>query len=220
MLPAPDLGAVVIKEVLARAQVDGADVDQVIMGTVITAGMGQIPARQAALKAGLPTSVPALSVNKVCASSLKAVNLAALLVRNGDAEVVVAGGMENMSQAPYLLDKARFGYRLGDAVLVDSMVRDGLIDPANGCHMAVEGSNVAKEFEVSRERQDGDAYGKQQRYAAAVKAGYMKDELVPVAVANAKGTTTVAADEQPRPETTIEGLARLKPVFFQDGTVP
>ena len=218
-LSAPDLGAVVIKEVLARAQVEGADVDQVIMGTVITAGMGQIPARQAAIKAGLPTSVPALSVNKVCASSLKAVNLAALLIRNGDAEVVVAGGMENMSQAPYLLDKARFGYRLGDAVLVDSMVRDGLIDPANGCHMAVEGSNVAKEFEVSRERQDEYAYGSQQRYAAALKAGHFQDELVPVAVPNPKGTATVSADEQPRPETTIEGLARLKPVFQADGTI-
>ena len=218
-LPAPDLGAVVIKQVLERAQVDGADVDQVIMGTVITAGMGQIPARQAAIKAGLPTSVPALSVNKVCASSLKAVNLAALLIRNGDAEVVVAGGMENMSQAPYLLDKARFGYRLGDAVLVDSMVRDGLIDPANGCHMAVEGSNVAKEFEVSRERQDEYAFGSQQRYAAALKAGHFNDELVSVAVPSPKGRVTISADEQPRPDTTIEGLARLKPVFQADGTI-
>ena len=218
-LAAPELGAVAIKEVLDRAQVAGGDVSQVIMGTVITAGMGQIPARQAAIKAGVPTTVPALSVNKVCASSLKAVNLAALLIRNGDAGVVVAGGMENMSQAPYLLDKARFGYRLGDAVLVDSMVRDGLIDPANGCHMAVEGSNVAREFEVSRERQDEYAYGSQQRYAAALKAGYFKDELVPVAVPNPKGTATVSADEQPRPDTTIEGLARLKPVFQPDGTI-
>ncbi|TMD20619.1 MAG: acetyl-CoA C-acyltransferase, partial [Chloroflexi bacterium] len=126
-LTAPDLGASVIKEVLSRAHVAGADIDQVIMGTVITAGIGQIPARQAAIKAGVPTSVPALTVNKVCASSLKAVNLAALLIRSGDARAVVAGGMESMSQAPYLLDKARFGYRLGDGALVDSMVRDGLI---------------------------------------------------------------------------------------------
>jgi acetyl-CoA C-acetyltransferase len=218
-LSAPELGAVVIKEVLERSRVDGGDVDQVIMGTVITAGMGQIPARQAAITAGLPTRVPALTVNKVCASSLKAVNLGALLIRNGDATVVVAGGMESMSQAPYLLDKARFGYRLGDATLVDSMVRDGLTDPANGCHMAVEGSNVAKEFEVSRERQDEYAFHSQQRYAAALKANHFQDELVPVAVAGAKGTTTVAADEQPRPETTIEGLARLKPVFTPDGTI-
>jgi acetyl-CoA C-acetyltransferase len=181
--------------------------------------MGQIPARQAAIKAGLPTTVPALSVNKVCASSLKAVNLAALLSLYGDAQVVVAGGMESMSQAPYLLEKARFGYRLGDGALVDSMVRDGLTDPANGCHMAVEGSNVAKEFEVSRERQDEYAYGSQQRYAEALKAGHFNDELISIAVANPKSVTTVTADEQPRPDTTIEALARLKPLFDADGTV-
>src|SRR2546423_5230104 len=127
--------------------------------------------------------------------------------------------MESMSQAPYLLDKARFGYRLGDGALVDSMVCDGLIDPANGCHMAVEGSNVAKEFEVPRERQDEYAYGSQQRYAAALKAGSFREDLIPVAVTNAKGTTTVSADEQPRPDTTIEGLARLKPVFTEDGSI-
>src|SRR5437764_4037998 len=218
-LRAPELGAVVIREVLDRAHVDGTEVDHVIMRTVITAGMGQMPARQAALKAGLPTSVPALTVNKVCASSLKAVNLAALLIRNGDAQVVVAGGMESMSQAPYLVEKARFGYRLGDGALVDSMVRDGLTDPANGCHMAVEGSNVAKEFEVSRERQDEYAYNSQQRYAAALKAGSFTEELVSIAVPGPKGTTTVAADEQPRPDTTLEGLARLKPVFSEDGTI-
>src|SRR2546426_3144295 len=212
-LAAPDLGASVIKEVLSRAHVEGGDIDQVIMGTVITAGIGQIPARQAAIKAGVPTSVPALTINKVCASSLKAVNLASLLIRNGDARAVVAGGMESMSQAPYLLEKARFGYRLGDGALVDSMVRDGLIDPANGCHMAVEGSNVAKEFEGARERQGEDAYASQQRYAAALKAGSFKGGLIPIAVADPKGTTTVVADEQPRPDTTIEGLARLKPVF-------
>ncbi len=218
-LTAPDLGAVVIKEVLERATVEGQDVDQVIMGTVITAGMGQIPARQAALKAGVPSSVPALTVNKVCASSLKAVNLGALLIRNGDAQVVVAGGMESMSRAPYLLDKARFGYRLGDATLVDSMVHDGLTDPANGCHMAVEGSLVAKEFEVSRERQDEYAYTSQRRYAEGLKAGHFNDELVPVSVPNGKAPAVVSADEQPRPDTTIEGLARLKPVFTQDGTI-
>lgn len=218
-LPAPELGAVVIREVLQRAGVSGGEVDQVIMGTVVSAGMGQIPARQAAIKAGLPTSVPALSVNKVCASSLKAVNLAALLIRNGDAEIVVAGGMESMSRAPYLLERARFGYRLGDATLVDSMVRDGLIDPANGCHMAVEGSNVAKEFEVSRERQDQYAYNSQRRYAEALKAGRFKDELVPVTVPNGKTGTVIDGDEQPRPDTTMEGLARLKPVFQEDSTI-
>jgi acetyl-CoA C-acetyltransferase len=218
-LSAPELGAVVIKEVLDRTQVAGADVDQVIMGTVITAGMGQIPARQAAIKAGLPTKVPALTVNKVCASSLKAVNLGALLIRNDDARIVVAGGMESMSRAPYLLEKARFGYRLGDASLIDSLVHDGLTDPANGCHMAVEGSMVAQEFEVSRERQDEYAYHSQQRYARALKAGRFKDELVPVAVPAVKGTTIVDADEQPRPDTTIEGLQKLKPVFSADGSI-
>jgi acetyl-CoA C-acetyltransferase len=218
-LPAPELGASVIKEVLQRANVEGAGVDQVIMGTVITAGMGQIPARQAALSAGIPSKVPALTVNKVCASSLKAVNLGALLIRSGDANVVIAGGMESMSRAPYLLEKARFGYRLGDATLVDSMVRDGLIDPANGCHMAVEGSNVAREFEVSRERQDEYALLSQQRYARALQAGRLKDELFPVLVPNGKGSSVVAADEQPRPDTTLEGLARLKPVFQEDGSI-
>lgn len=216
---APELGAVVIKELLDRARVDGGDVDQVIMGTVITAGMGQIPGRQAAIKAGIPTTVPALTVNKVCASSLKAVNLGALLIRSGDAKVVVAGGMESMSRAPYLLEKARFGYRLGDATLVDSMVHDGLTDPANGCHMAVEGSMVAKEYEVSRERQDEYAFHSQQRYAQALNAGHFKDELVSVTVPNGKAATIVAADEQPRPDTTIEGLAKLKPVFSADGTI-
>src|ERR671936_731137 len=157
-LSAPELGARVIREVMDRSRVDGGDVDQVIMGTVITAGMGQIPARQAAIKAGVPTSVPALTVNKVCASSLKAVNLAALLIRAGEARIVVAGGMESMSRAPYLLERARFGYRMGDGQLVDAMVRDGLVDPANGCHMAGGRSQVAQEFEVSRERQDEYAY--------------------------------------------------------------
>ncbi|MDQ6711008.1 MAG: acetyl-CoA C-acetyltransferase [Candidatus Dormibacteraeota bacterium] len=218
-LKAPDLGAAVIREVLDRAHVPGGEVDQVIMGTVLTAGMGQIPARQAAITAGLPTTVSALTVNKVCASSLKAVNLGALLIRNGDASVVVAGGMESMSQAPYLLEKARFGYRLGDSALVDSMVHDGLVDPANGSHMAVEGSNVAREFEVSRERQDAYAYQSQRRYAAALAAGHLRDELVPVMVPGLKGETTVAADEQPRPDTTLEGLARLKPLFQPEGTV-
>ena len=218
-LAAPDLGALVIREVLERTGVPGGDVDQVIMGTVITAGMGQIPARQAALKAGLPTSVPALSVNKVCASSLKAVNLGALLIRSGEAAVVVAGGMESMSQAPYLVPQGRFGYRLGDGRLVDSMVQDGLVDPANGCHMAIEGSNVAREFEVSRERQDEYAFRSQQRYAQALQAGRFREELVPVAVPSKKGSVLVSVDEQPRPQTTLEGLARLAPVYLEDGTI-
>src|SRR5436309_14322576 len=142
-----------------------------------------------------------------------------MLLDSCDVQVVLAGGMESMSKATYLVEKARFGYLLCDGALFDSMVRDGLTDPANGCHMAVEGSNVAGEFEVSRERQDEYAYGSQQRYAAALKAGRFADELVAVPVINAKGTAVVSADEQPRPETTVEGLARLKPLFQPDGTV-
>jgi len=219
-LTAPELGGIVIREVLDRTGLDGADVDQVIMGTVLTAGMGQIPARQAALKAGLPSSVPALTVNKVCASSLKAVNLGGLLIRAGEAKVVVAGGMESMSRVPYLLDRARFGYRLGDATVIDSMVHDGLTDPANGCHMIVEASNVAREFEVSRQRQDEYALKSQQRYAAAVQAGKFREEVIAVTVPQAKGASlTVTADEQPRPDTTLEALARLKPALQADGTV-
>src|ERR1700726_3050027 len=205
-VPAVKLGEICIREALQRADLKPNQVDEVIMGNVLQAGLGQNPARQAAVNAGLPVEVPALTINKVCGSGLKAVILAAQAIRTGDANLVVAGGMESMSQAPYLLEKARFGYRLGDGAVVDSMVRDGLIDPANGCHMAVEGSNVAKEFEVSRERQDEYAFGSQQRYATALKAGYFKEELIPIAVANAKGTTMVAADEHPRPDTTIEGL--------------
>jgi len=169
---------------------------------------------------GLPTSVPALTVNKVCASSLKAVNLGALLIRAGEASIVVAGGMESMSRAPYLLDQARFGYRVGDAAIIDSMVHDGLTDPANGCHMIVEASNVAREFEVSRRRQDEYALKSQQRYAAALHAGRFRDEVIPVTVPQARGASlTVAVDEQPRPDTTLEGLARLKPALLADGTV-
>ncbi len=219
-LPAVDLGATVIQETLRRARVPVDQVDQVIMGTVITAGMGQVPARQAAIKAGLPTSVSALTVNKVCASSLKAVNLAAHLIRLGEAELVVAGGMESMSQAPYLLPRARFGYRMGDAAVVDSMIQDGLCCPIAHVHMAVHGSNVAREFEVSREAQDTYALQSQQRYAAALAAGRLQEELVAVTVPQAKGPDLVVdRDEQPRPETTLEGLARLQPAFQPEGTI-
>jgi acetyl-CoA C-acetyltransferase len=158
-------------------------------------------------------------VNKVCASSLKAVNLAGLMIRSGEASLVVAGGMESMSQAPYLIERARFGYRLGDGKLIDSLVHDGLTDPANGCHMAVEASNVAKEFEVSRERQDEYACLSQRRYADALAAGRLSEEMISVTVPGAKGAVTVSADEQPRPETTLESLSRLKPIFQEDGSI-
>src|SRR5437763_4087277 len=218
-VPAVKLGEICIRAALERADLKPHQVQEVIMGNVLQAGLGQNPARQAAINAGLPIEIPAMTINKVCGSGLKAVILAAQAIKLGDAEIVVAGGMESMSQAPYLLEKARFGFRMGDGALVDSMVRDGLTDPANGCHMAVEGSNVAGEFEVSRERQDEYAYGSQQRYAATLTAGRFAEELVAVPVINAKGTAVVSADEQPRPETTVEGLARLKPLFQPDGTV-
>src|ERR1700730_18022877 len=171
-VPAVKLGEMCIRAALERADLKPNQVDEVIMGNVLQAGLGQNPARQAAVNAELPVEVPAMTINKVCGSGLKAVMLAAQAIRLGDAEIVVAGGMESMSQAPYLLEKARFGYRMGDGQLVDSMIRDGLWDAFNNCHMAVEGSNVAKEFEVSRERQDEYAYGSQQRYATALKAGF------------------------------------------------
>jgi acetyl-CoA C-acetyltransferase len=211
-LPAVDLGAHVIRELLARTGIPGEAVDQVIMGTVITAGMGQIPARQAALKAGLPVSVSALTVNKVCASSLKAVNLGATLIRAGEADVVVAGGMESMSQAPYLLPGARFGLRMGNATAIDSMQWDGLRCPVGETLMADYGSEVAAEYEVSREDQDRWALRSQRRYAEALAAGRLADELVAVQIPQRRGDpVVVSGDEQPRPGTTAEVLAALQP---------
>lgn len=212
-VPAVDLGAAAIKAALERASVSPDAVDHVIMGTVITAGQGQIPARQAAIKAGLPVEVPALTINKVCASGLKAVNLAAQMIKAGDAEVVVAGGMENMSQAPYLLDKARFGYRMGDGVLADSMMRDGLTCPVGCVPMHEYGSDVAQEFEINREDQDRWAVRSQQRYAEALEAGKFADEIVAVEVPQRRGASLlVEQDEQPRPDTTLEGLSLLRPL--------
>jgi acetyl-CoA C-acetyltransferase len=218
-VPAVDLGATVIRAALERSGVPADQVDHVIMGTVITAGQGQIPARQAAIKAGLPIEVPALTVNKVCASGLKAVNLAAQMIKAGDAEVVVAGGMESMSRAPYLLMEARFGYRMGDTVLYDAMMRDGLMCPIGGVAMHEYGSDVAVEFEISREDQDRWALRSQQHYQAALEAGYIAEEIVPVTVSQPKGPpVTVQVDEQPRPDTTLEKLARLHPLK-ENGTI-
>jgi acetyl-CoA C-acetyltransferase len=212
-MSAVDLGACAIQAALERAQVPPHRVDEVIMGTVITAGQGQIPARQAALKAGLPKEVSALTINKVCASSLKAVNLAAQAIRAGDAEITVAGGMESMSGAPYLATGARFGYRMGNAELVDAMMRDGLDCPVGCVPMHEYGSDVAAEFEISREDQDCWALTSQRRYGAALAEGKFREELVPVAVPQRKGPPrTVDTDEQPRPDTTLEALEKLKPL--------
>ena len=220
-LTAVELGARVIAEVVQRAGIAGERVDQVIMGTVITAGMGQIPARQAALLAGLPTSVSALTVNKVCASSLKAVNLGAILIRAGEADVVVAGGMESMSQAPYLVPGARFGLRMNNAEMVDSMQHDGLRCPVGKTLMADYGSEVAAEYEVSREDQDLWAARSQQRYSEALDAGRLAREVIPVEIPQRRGEPLqLDRDEQPRPGTTLEALAALRPVHEGGSITP
>jgi acetyl-CoA C-acetyltransferase len=210
-----DLGARVIREVLDRTETEAGAVDQLIMGTVLPAGQGQVPARQAGLRAGLPSTVSAFTVNKVCASALKAVNLGALLIRSGEADVVVAGGMESMSRAPYLLEDQRFGSRFGDRVAVDSMMRDGLCCPVDGVLMGVHGSEVAAELGVSREQQDAWAYRSQTRYAAALAAGKFGEEIISVAV----NGHAVSADEQPRADTTLEKLASLQPAFGEASTI-
>jgi acetyl-CoA C-acetyltransferase len=214
-LTATDLGARVIAEVLERTGTAGDEVDQLIMGTVLGAGQGQVPSRQAGLKAGLPATVSSFTVNKVCASALKAVNLGALLINSGEADVVVAGGMESMSRAPYLLEDQRFGARLGDRPAVDSVFRDGLCCPADGVLMGVHGSDVAAELGVSRVQQDEWALRSQQRYAAALAAGRFAEEIVPVTVRE----NAVERDEQPRPDSSLEKLASLPGAFGPGSTV-
>jgi len=214
------LGAHVIRVALERAGVAPDEVDQCVMGTVITAGQGQIPARQAALLAGIPSRVSSLTVNKVCASSLKAVNLACLLIRAGEAEVVVAGGMESMSQAPMLLPGMRRGVPMGHTTIYDSMLWDGLTCPIDDVPMGEHGTAVAAELGVSREEQDGYALLSQQRYESARARGLIAEELAPIEVPGKAGPVLVDRDEQPRPDTSAEKLARLKPVFGgPEGTV-
>ena len=219
-VPATELGAIVIKEAIKRAGIKGEQVEEVVMGTVIQAGLGQNPARQATLKAGLPNEVPAMTINKVCGSGLRCVALAAQMIKAGDADIVVAGGMENMSAAPYVLDKARWGQRMGDGKLVDAMIKDGLWDAFNNYHMGVTAENIAKEWNLSREEQDAFAAASQQKAEAAIKAGKFKDEIVPVVIPQRKGEPKVFdTDEFPRFGTTTETLAKLRPAFIKDGTV-
>jgi len=218
-VPAPRLGATAIRAALERAGVAPEQVEEVIMGNVLQAGLGMNPARQAAIAAGLPDTVPATTVNKVCGSGLKAVTLAAQAILVGDADVVVAGGQENMSAAPYLLEKARFGYRMGHGELYDSMILDGLWCALSDCHMGVTAENVSERFGVSREEQDRFAAESQRRAAAAAETGLFADEIVPVEVQTRKGPTLVDRDEHPRPDTTIEKLAGLRPAFKSDGGV-
>jgi acetyl-CoA C-acetyltransferase len=217
---APQLGSIVVRAAVERANLDPAQIDEVIMGCVLQAGLGQNPARQAALGAGIPDKVAALTVNKVCGSGLKAVMLAAQSVALGDNEIIVAGGMESMSNAPYLLTKARDGYRMGDGEIIDSMVRDGLWCAFDNWHMGETGEVVTEKYDISRERQDEYALGSHRKAVAAIKSGRFKDEVTPVEIPQRKGAPLVFdADEGPREDSSIEGLAKLKPAFRPNGAV-
>ncbi|CAI1850792.1 Acetyl-CoA acetyltransferase [Serratia quinivorans] len=219
-LSAVDLGTVVVKALLARSGVAAELVDEVILGQVLTAGCGQNPARQTALNAGLPHSVPALTINKVCGSGLKAIHLAVQAIRCGDAEVIIAGGQESMSQSPYLMNGARAGLRLGHGQLTDSVIQDGLWDAFNDYHMGITAENLAEKYAISRSEQDEFALLSQQKTQAAQQAGRFVPEITPVEVAKPKGEVLrVASDEQPRGDATLESLARLRPAFRKDGTV-
>ena len=218
-VPAEQLGAIVIKEALSRAGVAPEQVSEVIMGCVLQAGLGQNPARQAAIHAGVPKEVPAFTVNNVCGSGLKCVNLAASLIQSGEAEIVVAGGMENMSAAPYVLPGARFGYRMNDGKMIDAMVHDALWDAFYDVHMGVTAENIAKEYGITREEQDAFAAASQQKCEAARKAGKFADEIVPVTVHQRKADIVFDTDEFPRDGVTVESIAKLRPAFQKDGTV-
>ena len=218
--PAPELGATVIRALLAQSGVKPEQISEVILGQVLTAGSGQNPARQALIKSGLPNSIPAMTINKVCGSGLKAVMLAAQAVQCGDADIVIAGGQENMSASPHVLLGSRDGFRMGDAKLIDSMIVDGLWDVYNQYHMGTTAENVAKKYEISREQQDKFAVASQNKAEAAQKAGRFKDEIVPVMIAQRKGDPVAfATDEFVKSGTTLESISGLRPAFSKDGSV-
>jgi acetyl-CoA C-acetyltransferase len=218
--PAPDLGATVIRALLERSGIKADAVSEVIMGQVLTAGSGQNPARQASIRAGLPHATPAMTINKVCGSGLKAVMLAAQAIRCGDADIVIAGGQENMSASPHVLPGSRDGFRMGDAKLVDTMIVDGLWDVYNQYHMGTTAENVAKKYEISRNEQDAFAVASQNKAEAAQKAGRFNDEIVPVMIPQRKGDPVAfAQDEFPKAGTTLDSVAGLRPAFAKDGTV-
>jgi acetyl-CoA C-acetyltransferase len=218
--PAAELGAAVIQELLKRSKLTGDQIGEVILGQVLTAGAGQNPARQAVIKAGLPKAVPAMTINKVCGSGLKAVMLAAQAIRDGDSDIVIAGGQESMSMSPHVLAGSRDGQRMGDWKMIDSMIVDGLWDVYNQYHMGITAENVAKEYKISREAQDALALASQQKAAAAQDAGKFKDEIVPFSIAQKKGDPIVfAADEFINRKTSAEGLAGLRPAFDKAGSV-
>ncbi|WP_095187515.1 acetyl-CoA C-acetyltransferase [Pseudomonas sp. Irchel 3E19] len=217
---AVDLGAAVIRQLLEQTGLDGAQVDEVIMGQVLTAGAGQNPARQAAIKAGLPHAVPAMTLNKVCGSGLKALHLGAQAIRCGDADVIIAGGQENMSLSNYVMPGARTGLRMGHAQIVDTMISDGLWDAFNDYHMGITAENLVDKYEISREQQDAFAAASQQKAAAAIEAGRFVEEITPILIPQRKGDPVAfQVDEQPRGATTAESLAKLRPAFKKDGSV-
>ena len=218
-VPARDLATIVIKEALNRAQVDPQNVDEVIMGCVLQAGLGQNVARQAAIQAGLPIEVPAMTINKVCGSGLKSVNLAAQSIAMGDADIVIAGGTENMSRAPFALNKARFGYRMGHDQIVDTMITDGLWCAMNDYHMGITAENIAERWGITREEQDKFSAASQNKAEKAINEKRFADEIVPVEIPVKGGTKTFDTDEHPRAGVTAESLAKLRPAFKKDGTV-
>lgn len=218
-VPVADLGTIVIKEALKRAGVPADQVDAVYMGCVLQAGQGQNVARQAAIHAGIPVEVPAMTMNILCGSGLNAINMAAHMIQVGEGDIYVAGGMESMSRAPYLLQNGRFGYRMNDGKLIDSMTHDALTDAFNDYHMGITAENVAEQWHLTREELDEFAAWSQQKASAAIEAGRFKDEIVPVEVKQKKATVVFDTDEGPRPGTTKEGLAKLRPAFKKDGIV-
>ncbi|PKR85984.1 acetyl-CoA C-acetyltransferase [Heyndrickxia camelliae] len=219
-ISAPDLGGIVIKQALERAGLQGDQVDEVIMGNVLQAGLGQNPARQAAIKAGVPESVSSMTINKVCGSGLKAVHLAAQSIIAGDADIIIAGGMENMSQAPYLLKGARDGFKMGDQKLVDSMITDGLWCAFNDYHMGITAENLCERYQISREEQDQFSAESQRKAIKAIEEGKFKDEIVAVEIPQRKGDPILFdTDEYPKKGTTVEKLSSLRPAFKKDGSV-
>jgi acetyl-CoA C-acetyltransferase len=217
-MDATDLGGIAIEAALERADVDPGQVEQVVMGQVLQAGQGQIPSRQAQIKGGIPKDVPSETINKVCASGIRSAGLLDTAIRAGELEIGVGGGMESMSQAPYMLPQARFGFRMGDAKAIDAMVHDGLTNPFSGKHMAQEASEVAAELEMTRADMDRWALRSHQRVIAATDEGRLPEEIVTVTVKGKKGETVVEVDESPRRESTLEALAKLPPIFMKDGT--
>lgn len=216
---AADLGATTIKEALKRAKITGKDVDEVIFGCVLQAGLGQNISRQCAIKAGIPVEVPTMTINKVCGSGLRSVSLAAQIIKAGDADVVVAGGTENMSQVPYVAPKVRWGARMGNTELIDEMVFGGLTDIFNGYHMGVTAENLVQQFNLTREEQDKFSQNSQEKAKKAIESGRFNDEIVPVEITTKKGTVVVDKDEHYNPKSTLEGLAKLRAAFKKDGTV-